>query len=179
MRKIPILLLLVTVGLACAACNLPQRSDQTLPAPTTGGASPVPTAAVPPATTAGASPATTAGASPAAGGQPSATAGASPIATPDPNDVVQAYLIAYPDDTQGMLSCLSSALKTSLPAGGPGMLLQAEGDVNGFVIVSGSEVPNPPQAVVQVALEAGGSRLSRTFNLIQENGKWVINSITP
>ena len=59
------------------------------------------------------------------------------------------------------------------------MLLQVEGDVNGFVVQSGSEVPDPPQAVVLVDMVAGGSRLSRTFNLVKEKDRWLINSITP
>jgi hypothetical protein len=172
MKKIQIVILFLGVGMACAACNLPQKGAQTLPAPQANpslspqATNPVRTAAVTPAAT--------------AGGQSAATASATQPANPgDPNDVVQAYLIAYPDDTAGMLTCLSSSLRAALPAGGPGMLLQAEGDVNGFIIQSGSNVPNPPQAVVLVALQAGGARLTRTFNLIQENNRWVINSITP
>jgi len=158
MRKISLLFVLAALALACAACNLPQHASSTLPAPAQPA---VRTAAV----------------TPPAAGQPNITPSGSPA--PDPGDVVQAYLIAYPDDTQGMLSCLSSSLKASLPAGGPGLLLQAEGDINGFVIQTGSEVPNPPQAVVSVALQAGNAHIDRTFNLIQENGLWVINSITP
>jgi hypothetical protein len=163
MRKLLIVLLLAGLALTCAACNLPQKGAGTLPAPAQA-TSPVRTAAVTPP-------------SGQPGGQPTAAGNATPAA--DPSAVVQAFLIAYPDDTLGMENCLSSTLKAALPAGGPGMLLQVEGDVNGFVISSGSEVPNPPQAVVMVDMVAGNSRLTRTFNLVKENDRWVINSITP
>jgi len=163
MRKIQFVILFTVLALAVAACNLPQHGADTLPVPQATGA--VRTAAVTP---------------PAAQptGQPAAAGGATP-APADPSAVVQSFLVAYPDDTAGMLSCLSSSLRAALPAGGPGMLLQVEGDVNGFVVQSGSEVPDPPQAVVLVDMVAGGSRLSRTFNLVKEKDRWLINSITP
>ena len=169
MKKISSSILLVLVLLACSGCNLPQHGAQALP---------VGSSTLQPSVTGTAFP-------PAAATFTPTVPGAPPAATPpagDPNDVVQAYLIAYPDDTAGMLSCLSSSLRGALPAGGPGELLQVQGDVNGFVIQSGSQVPNPPQAEVLVALQAGigvgGTRSLRTFHLIQENNKWVINSIT-
>jgi hypothetical protein len=162
MRKIPFVIMLAALALACSACNLPQKG-------TPQATRSVRTAAVtPPAATA------------AGNATPTSNAGASPTAAPaDPSAVVQAFLVAYPDDTQGMTACLSTSVKAALPAGGPGMLLQVQGDVNGFVIQTGSEVPNPPQAVVTVDMVAGNSRLSRTFNLTKENDRWVINSITP
>ena len=167
MRKIVFLLLLS--ALALASCNLPQPTAQTLPAPqpTAKTTAPVPTIPAPPGTPAPASPAA-----------PTTRPGALPTPV-SPSDVVSAYLIAYPDDTQTMLSCLSSSLKAALPSGGPALLLKAEGDINGFAIQSGSTSPNPPEAVVIVAMQAGNAQLKRTFNLIQENGRWVINSITP
>ena len=174
MKKISSSILLVLVLLACSACNLPQHGAQTLPEqpgvsptllPILRGTAFPPAAATFTPTVPGSRPATPPGALPPPAG--------------DPNGAVQAYLVAYPDDTAGMLSCLSRSLRAALPAGGPGELLQVQGDVNGFVIQSGSQVPNAPQAVILVALQAGGARSLRTFNLIQENNKWVINSITP
>jgi hypothetical protein len=163
MRKIQFVIVLAALAMACSACNLPQNGTPQV-------TSSVRTAAVTPP----------AAAAPGDQPTPAANAGASPTAaSADPSAVVQAFLVAYPDDTQGMAACLSTSLKAALPTGGPGMLLQIEGDVNGFVIQTGSEVPNPPQAVVTVDMVAGNSRLSRTFNLTKENDRWVINSITP
>ena len=159
MKKLSGFISLVWVLLVFSACNLPQHAAQTLPAQ------------------ANASPTLLPGETGTATFIPNVSGATPPVG--DPNDVVRAYLIAYPDDTASMLSCLSNSLRAALPAGGPGELLQVQGDVNGFVIQSGSQAPNPPQAAVLVALQAGGTRSLRTFNLIQENNKWVINSITP
>jgi hypothetical protein len=94
-----------------------------------------------------------------------------------PDGVVQAFVDAYPDDTAGMLHYLGASLRASLPAGGPGALLNVQGDINGMLILSGSAVPNPPQAEFQVALQVGAEQVLRTFNLGQENGHWVITGI--
>lgn len=96
---------------------------------------------------------------------------------PNPVDVVQAFVEAYPDQTAEMEHYLSAAVRRVLPKGGPGELLKVQGDVTGFSVLSGSSIPNPPQAVVVAAIEAGEARVERTFTLIQENGVWVINEI--
>ena len=171
---------LIFVALVLASCNLPQPTAQTLPAPQPTAETTAPVS--PPAATVSAPAGTPAPATPRASTSTAAAPTARPGASPtpaNPSDVVSAYLIAYPDDTQAMLSCLSSSLKAALPSGGPALLLKAEGDINGFAIQSGSTSPNPPEAVVVVAMQAGNAQLKRTFNLIQENGRWVINSITP
>ncbi len=107
------------------------------------------------------------------------TANSTPaVAYPDtPEGVIQAFVEAYPDDTSGMLQFLSASLRASLPAGGPGELLNVQGDINGMLILSGSSIPNPPQAVFQVALQLGTEQALRTFSLGQETGRWVITGI--
>ena len=169
-----------------SACNLPQNAP---PAATAPQPSDTPfTLATPPAATATRPAVTIITATP---GPPAATAGrpaTAPAAATEavtqpgtypgtPNGVVLAFVDAYPDDTNGMLQYLSASLKSSLPQGGPGALLNVPGDVNGFVILSGSAVPQPPQAQIQAAFQMGAQQAMRTFDLVQENGRWVINSI--
>ncbi len=109
---------------------------------------------------------------------PAGATGAPVSAYPDtPDGVIQAFVEAYPDDTAGMLQYLGASLRASLPAGGPGELLNVQGDINGMLILSGAAVPNPPQAEYQVALEVGAEQVLRTFTLGQENGLWVITGI--
>ncbi len=115
---------------------------------------------------------------PAATLTPSPAASVTAIVYPDtPDGVIEAFVEAYPDDTADMLLYLSSSLRASLPAGGPGALLNLSGNVSGMIILSGSAAPNPPQALFQVALQAGSEQVQRTFTLGQENGRWVITSI--
>ncbi len=130
----------------------------------------------PPATTTAPSAATDT--PPATTTAPSAATGAPTLVYPDtPDGVIQAFVEAYPDDTAGMLEYLGASLRASLPAGGPGELLNVQGDINGMLILSGAAVPNPPQAEFQVALEVGAVQVLRTFTLAQENGRWVITGI--
>ena len=156
-----------------SACNLPQKGPAaTQPASTTPFIlpTPTPTAALPSGTLYTVTP----GEEPSV---PPATAAPAAVYPDTPEGVVQAFVGAYPEDTNGMLQYLSASLVASLPAGGPGELLNVQGDVNGFLILSGSTVPQPPQAEVQGAFQVGTQQVQRTFNLVQENGRWVINGI--
>jgi len=157
-----------------SACNLPQKSPAaTQSASTTPFTlpTPPPTSALPSGTISMVTP----GEEPSV---PPATAVTPAAVYPDtPEGVVQAFVYAYPDDTNGMLQYLGASLVASLPAGGPGEILNVQGDVNGFIILSGSTVPQPPQAEVQGAFQVGTQQVLRTFNLVQENGRWVINGI--
>lgn len=95
-----------------------------------------------------------------------------------PDGVVEAFLEAYPDDETLMLRCLSKARRAALPPGGAGELLRVQGDLEGFVIQSATVQPNPPQAVVTAAIQAGGDEVQRTFTLIREQQGWVIEGIS-
>jgi len=94
-----------------------------------------------------------------------------------PEGVVEAFLIAYQGSPDQMKQYLSSGLITHLPAGGAAGLLSFTGTLQGYVIQSGSGMLNPPGAIVKVALEVGQQDLNRNFTLVQENGKWVIDTI--
>ena len=173
------ILIFAAVLILLSACNLPQKSPAaTQPASTTPFTlpTPPPTAALP----SGAISTVTPGEEPSvppATDAPATTVTPAAIYPDTPEGVVQAFVGAYPEDTNGMLQYLSASVLASLPAGGPGELLNVQGDVNGFLILSGSTVPQPPQAEVQGAFQAGTQLVQRTFNLVQENGRWVINGI--
>jgi hypothetical protein len=91
--------------------------------------------------------------------------------------VVEAFLVAYQGSPDLMKQYLSSGLMTHLPAGGAAGLLGFSGTLQGYIIQSGSGMQNPPGAIVKVALQVGGKSLNRNFTLLQENGKWVIDTI--
>jgi hypothetical protein len=177
------LALFVLLALSLSGCNLPQNGSTTVRTPVRQ-ASP---STLPPAAATEAPVTTLAPGSTDAA--PAAAATLAPTALPpaqtatakaypaSPVAVVQAFVEAYPDQTAEMVRYLSAAVRAALPKGGPGELLKLQGDINGFTVLSGSAVPNPPQAVVVAAFDAGGARSERTFDLIQEKGLWVINGI--
>jgi hypothetical protein len=193
-KSVPAILLALFVFLCLlSACNLPMPyTVQTPSGPYGPGDTQAPPAAtgLPANSTPGPTPAppraTEPPAPPSATGVPAATRAPEPsltppppAATPAPESVVMAYLEAYPDGDAAMLATLSQARRASLPTGGPGRLLQVQGDLQGFAIQSGSEIPNPPQAIILVALRAGNKDALRRFTLIRENGAWLIDSISP
>lgn len=94
-----------------------------------------------------------------------------------PEGVVEAFLIAYQGSPELMKQYLSSGLITHLPSGGAAGLLGFNGTLQGYVIQSGSGMLNPPGAIVKVALQVGGKNLNRNFTLLQDGGKWVIDTI--
>ncbi|MDR3575588.1 MAG: hypothetical protein P4L50_17145 [Anaerolineaceae bacterium] len=94
-----------------------------------------------------------------------------------PEGVVESFLIAYQGSPDQMKQYLSSGLITHLPASGAAGLLGFKGTLQGYVIQSGSGMLNPPGAIVKVALQVGGQVLNRNFTLLQDNGKWVIDTI--
>ncbi len=198
MKRLIRIAALVITACMLAACNLPYAVQ-----PTPAGSSPVasvtPFAVATPEAVTATQPAIlvitltpepqstetlTATLLPATATQPAATSMAPPSASPTavvypdtPDGVIEAFVESYPDDTADMLLFLSSSLQASLPAGGPGALLNLSGSVNGMIILSGAAAPNPPQAEYQVALQVGTEQVLRTFTLGQENGRWVITGI--
>ncbi len=191
MRRFVWILAPVTILCLFTACNLPYAASPTPAGPTPEASATYFTVATPEAATATQpainivtlTPGVQPSAPPATATLPAtsvpATATSAPVLVyPDtPEGVIQAFVDAYPDDTAGMLQYLSASLRASLPAGGPGELLNVQGDINGMLILSGAAVPNPPQAEFQVALQLGTEEALRTFDLDQENSRWVITGI--
>jgi hypothetical protein len=175
--------LLVLLALSLSGCNLNQNGTNTVRTPArqaSPSARPSANATGRPALTptpGGVDPTSSLPATlPATAAPPAQTATARAYPT-NPVDVVLDFVQAYPEQTAEMAGYLSNAMRAAMPKGGPGELLRVQGDINGFTILSGSAVPNPPVAVVVAAFEAGGARVERTFDLIQEKGVWVINGI--
>jgi len=89
-------------------------------------------------------------------------------------DVVQAFLTASPEVIQ---QYLSAAARSNLPATGALGLLMVSNPVQEFTIHSTSVSEASGGAVVLVEMKADGVQTIRIFNLIVENGVWVIHSI--
>ena len=186
MRRTTQYVILASILSLLFACNLPYAARPTTPGPSpeasstlfTGATLPgAPTATQPAINIITTTPGVQSSAPPATAAPPTATSKPVLVYPDTPEGVIQAFVEAYPDDTDGMRQYLSASLRASLPAGGPGELLNVQGDINGFLILSGSSVPDPPQAVFQCAIQVGTEQVVRTFNLIQENGRWVISGI--
>ena len=94
-----------------------------------------------------------------------------------PEGVVSAFLSAYTQDIEGMLAYLSPAALSSLPAAGPAALLDFDGALQGFLIQSASMMPEPPTALVVVAVDVEGVTGAREFLLSKSEDRWVIDSV--
>lgn len=89
-------------------------------------------------------------------------------------DVVNAFLSAAPDQ---MSAYLSAAARANLPASGTLGFLMVTNPVQSFTVQSTSVSEASGGAVVLVQMEADGVQTIRIFNLIVENGVWVIHSV--
>lgn len=93
-------------------------------------------------------------------------------------EVVDAFLVAYAEgEHRQMQTYLSQQQLTNLPASGAPGMAQLNGELDGFLIQSGSVSLNPPNAVVVVMLNLNGGQTIRVFQLVQENGVWKIESV--
>ena len=89
-------------------------------------------------------------------------------------DVVNAFLSVAPDQ---MSAYLSAAARANLPASGTLGFLMVTNPVQSFTVQSTSVSEASGGAVVLVQMEADGIQTIRIFNLIVENGVWVIHSV--
>jgi hypothetical protein len=94
-----------------------------------------------------------------------------------PEGVVEAFLEASQHDPMGMVQYLSPAQQQALPPEGPLGLLQIDAPIEGFGIDSAAMNPDPPAAMVVVAIQAGGEQYTRTFYLIRQNNAWFVERI--
>jgi hypothetical protein len=100
------------------------------------------------------------------------------IPADSPEAAVTAFLVAYQENPDGMTDHLSSAAKTALADGNAASLLGfGDGALEGFAIQAAAVNPDPPAAMVEVAIRAGGVDALRRFHLTKENDSWVIDSI--
>jgi len=100
------------------------------------------------------------------------------IPADSPEAAVTAFLVAYQENPDGMADYLTSATKTALADGNAATLLGfGDGALEGFAIQAAAVNPDPPAAMVEVAIRAGGVDALRRFHLTKENDSWVIDSI--
>ena len=100
------------------------------------------------------------------------------IPADSPEAAVTAYLIAYQENPDKMMDYLSSAAKTGLAGGSASTLLGfGDGILEGFAIQAAAVNPDPPAAMVEVAIRAGGVDGLRRFHLSKENNNWVIEAV--
>ncbi len=94
-----------------------------------------------------------------------------------PEAVVQAFLTAYQETPDQMSHYLSARRLVQLPPGGAVAMLNINGALEGSMIESAAVGANPPVAVVETTIQAGGSLSTRRFVLVQDDGKWKIDTI--
>ncbi len=137
--------------LLLAACNLPE-----LAAPTSGSVQPTPLIISLPQS------------GEAEGGVPTA---------PAAEDTVRAFLNAYQENPDQMKGYLSQNRVQKLTKGGALELLQFNGALEGFSIQAASVSPTTGVAQVEVEAKVGGAEVRRTFILVQEGGRWMIDAV--
>lgn len=100
------------------------------------------------------------------------------IPADSPEAAVTAFLVSYQENPDGMVNYLSAAAQTALAGASADSLLGfGEGALEGFAIQAAAVNPDPPAAMVEVAIRAGGVDALRRFHLTKENDNWVIDSV--
>jgi len=109
-----------------------------------------------------------------------ATATATLAAMPanGPAQIVQNFLQNYSGDPTTLATYLSAALQAQYPGSQANTLLPISGTIKGAALQSESIVPNPPSAEEVFALRTENTSYLIVFDLIEENGVWVINKVT-
>lgn len=102
-----------------------------------------------------------------------------PTTSPDqtPEFIVQAFMTDFQEAPLQLDGYLSTALRGLYPPEQRGDLLPVEGMIEGFAIQSAAITPET--ADIKVAIRSGEEEAILQFNLIKENGFWVIDSIFP
>jgi len=183
------LIILVLATLASTACGLGSNNAQATPtlsiqqmvetiSPATKTAAPLPTATASPVLPTP----TAANTPPELTFTPTgevATATATLAATPSagPAQTVQTFLQNYGGDATTLAASLSAALQAQYPGSQVNTLLPISGTITGYALQSESIVPDPPSAEEVIALHAGSTDYLIVFDLIIENGTWVISKV--
>lgn len=96
---------------------------------------------------------------------------------PTPEGVVENFLQSYQEAPNQMEQYISPATLAQPQPGGAVGMLNINGSLEGMMIESAVVNPNPPSAVVTVAMRVGGKDVTRTFLLSKNNEQWKIDSI--
>jgi hypothetical protein len=92
-----------------------------------------------------------------------------------PEGVVQQFLTDFQEAPMQLNGYLSPKLQKSTPIDQYQKLLPIDGMIEGFAVQSASR--SGEEAVVTVAIRAGGAESIFQFNLIKANQNWYIDSI--
>ncbi|HTX78591.1 MAG TPA: hypothetical protein VMC62_02935 [Longilinea sp.] len=108
-----------------------------------------------------------------------ATATATLEATPttSPAQTVQNFLQSYGGDPATVATFLSAALQAQYPGDKVNTMLPISGTIKGVALQSESIVPDPPSAEELIALRNENTSYLLVFDLIVENGVWVIDKV--
>lgn len=93
-----------------------------------------------------------------------------------PEAIVQQFLTDYQEAPHQLGGYLGETLRNNTSVEEYSKLLPLDGMIEGFAVQSVSR--SGPEAVVTVAIRAGGAETAVLFNLVQQNQNWFINSIS-
>jgi hypothetical protein len=92
-----------------------------------------------------------------------------------PEGIVQEFLTDFQEAPMQLSGYLSRNLQKSTPIDQYQKLLPIDGMIEGFAVQSASK--SGDEALVTVAIRAGGAESMFQFNLVQANQNWYIDSI--
>lgn len=112
-----------------------------------------------------------------AGGAPQ-SGGGGDVYPQQPEEVVYAFLSAYAGQPADMENYLAADIRSSSSSDQFASNQGLKGELTGFAIQAAAMSNDPPAAEVLVMVALNGQQMQKRFNLAQENGRWVITSIT-
>ncbi|MEA4906668.1 MAG: hypothetical protein GYA17_22220 [Chloroflexi bacterium] len=95
-----------------------------------------------------------------------------------PEEVVHSFITISQDDPVAATEYLSQARTDQVKESGAADLLALSGDIDAFAVESSSFSPEPLAAEVVVGIKMGERETRRTFELVVQDGRWVIDEIT-
>ena len=95
-----------------------------------------------------------------------------------PEEVIRAFLQTYPVDSVNAVQYLSPSLVKDLDVDSVAKLLPGSGDINGFIIESGSSSAEDEKSEIRASIAFADVSTEVVFNLEIDDGRWVISKIS-
>ena len=95
-----------------------------------------------------------------------------------PEEVIRAFLQTYPVDSVNAVQYLSPSLVKDLDVDSVAKLLPGSGDINGFIIESGSSSAEDEKSEILASIAFADVSTEVLFNLEIDDGRWVISKIS-
>lgn len=95
-----------------------------------------------------------------------------------PEEVIRAFLQTYPVDSVNAVQYLSPSLVKDLDVDSVAKLLPGSGDINGFIIESGSSSAEDEKSEIRASIAFADISTEVVFNLEIDDGRWVISKIS-